>query len=791
MNLISKSVGRLSIRLQLSLILVAFSIPLLLMGIELNRGFQSGIQVAKLELKGAAYIAPLLSLLDNVSNYELAAHLSQAGVQSGGDLSSISSAIDRDFSEIKEIDEQFGGDLSLHGSSQVLTISQLEQKWRDVKSNVSDKKGAEEFLSEINDVIGHVADVSGLVLDPDADSYYLMDASIMQSSMILELLPDLKMSVFNSLTQGQNVLLASDVPHIAMLDKVIAQQIGNIKHALLKSVENNKISKTKNNDLINKVPQQFEGNLKAAEELHSKVQDMLAGGQQMSPQDFIAVADVLQKSSAKLAIYGVDVLSQLLNDRISEINGDRNEVWLIGLLGVLCAVALYYISSTSISGAVKNAQVAMERIVQGDTNFEIVNDEKSRNEINFMLGTLENLKGAVDEAYGLKQIIEEMPVNIMVADPKNEFKVSFANKETIKNLSDLEGLLPIKVANLVGTSIDVFHKDPGRIRKMLEDERNLPHTAKIKVGPNTLRLRVSAIRNKAGVYIAPMVAWENITVQEELASNFDNGVAGFIRDLFLAVKEMEKTSTSLSELASQGIQKAQDLEVSASCASENVNSVAGASEEMSASIREINHQINTASRVSQEAVETSRAAETTIQALKEGSHKINEVIELIQNIADQTNLLALNATIEAARAGEAGKGFAVVANEVKALASQTGKATEEVGAQIASIQVATDNAIHAVSSIGKTIEQINSIAYSISSAMEEQTAVMLDVVKSTQSAAERTRQVSGIVGHVSEAANDTESAASGLGESAKNLSKRTEDLRGAVEVFLANLKAQA
>lgn len=797
MRHVTKSLSKLPVRLQLSLILVAFSIPLFLISYELNRSFQNSIQVARLEISGSTYIMPLIELLNDVADYKLSARMSQAGIKLGENLSDMSATVDQRIEEIKKNDAVFAQELGMSAeslkidNSKAITITELEQKWQSLKSDIQSVEKTNEFLSEVNEIIRHVADVSGLVLDPDADSYYLMDATINQLSKTLEIFADLKSSMFDSLLRGQNSLLAADIPHISTLNYlVMAQQLESVKLSVQKAIDTNGLSRTVNVQLKEKMPQMLAEYVSAAENFDNITRDLLTGKKSMSPESYIAVADIWHDDSAKLATGGVNVLIGLLQDRISEIQADQRRVWLIGLSGLMVALGLYCLSSAGIVGSIKNAQTAMDRIASGDTNFTLFADN-SKNELNKMIHSLLKLREVVDEAFGLKQIIEEMPVNIMVADPKNEFKISYANKETIKNLSDLEGLLPIKASELIGTSIDVFHKDPGRIRKLLQDEKNLPHVAKIKVGPNTLRLRVSAIMSKAGEYIAPMVAWENITVQEDLASNFDSGVAGFIRDLSLAVNEMDTTSTTLSKLATLGMQKAQDLEASATHASENVHSVAGASEEMSASIREINQQINTATRVSKEAVETVRAAEMTIQELKEGSQKINEVIELIQDIADQTNLLALNATIEAARAGEAGKGFAVVANEVKTLASQTGKATDEVGAQVAAIQIATDNAINAIVSISKTIEQINEIAASISTAMEEQTAVMLHVVKSTHSAAERTQQVGGIVIHVSKAANDTEAAASGLGTSATDLSKRAEDLRGAVEVFLANLKAQA
>lgn len=797
MKIVAKILEKLPVRAQLSLILLAFLIPILVMWYELNLNFDNSVVVAKKEIKGIEYVTPLVNLLDLYADYHISVSMEAAGIKSDESLGELSAGIDKIIDDLNKIDAlhqqelMMTEDMILKNHSEALTISEIEQQWNTLKADASSSEKSNKFLNSINDTIMYVADTSGLVLDPDVDSFYVMELSVIKLTKMLEKLAALKSKMFEELVKGQNVLAAGAVPQIHALDLTISEDLVlDIKKSANKAIDGNKNSIIVNKDLVEKLPVHIDEFIKSLEQLHRVNEELLTMQKQLSPQKYIGVADQAHDNASDLAVDGLGILGELLNDKISEVQSLKHKVMVVAIVGVVFALILFYFISSSIVSSLKYAQNLMDRMVQGDTNFKIdVGSGKS--EINAMLRALGILCISVDEAFSLKQMVEEMPVNIMIADPKNEFKISYANKETFKNLKSLEGFLPIKAENLIGTSIDVFHKDPGRIRTMLLDERNLPHMAKIKVGPNVLRLSVSAIKNKSGVYVAPMVAWENITVQEELASNFDKGVSGFIKDLFVAVKQMESTSASLSKLATQGIGKAKELETSATDASENVSSVAGASEEMSVSIREINSQISVASRVSQEAVETSRAAESTIQALKEGSQKINEVIELIQNIADQTNLLALNATIEAARAGEAGKGFAVVANEVKALAAQTSKATEEVGIQISSIQGATDNAIEAISSISKTIEQLNAISCTISASMEEQTAVMLDVMRSTQTASERTRQVSDIVTHVADAANDTDLAASGLSESANDLSIKTEDLRGAVEVFMANLKAQA
>jgi len=276
--------------------------------------------------------------------------------------------------------------------------------------------------------------------------------------------------------------------------------------------------------------------------------------------------------------------------------------------------------------------------------------------------------------------------------------------------------------------------------------------------------------------------------RRRMAEQFETSVGAVVETVSAAASEMQTTARSVSGTADQTSEQATNVAAAAEEASANVQTVASAAEELSSSISEISRQVSQSTQVAGAAVAEVDGANEKVQGLAEAANKIGEVVALITDIADQTNLLALNATIEAARAGEAGKGFAVVASEVKNLANQTAKATEEISNQIGGIQGATQDAVQAIGSIGGIINQINEITSTIAAAVEEQGAATQEIARNVEQASSGTQEVSANIAQVTQAASETGSSATQILDAAAELGSQSDKLNGEVNNFLETIR---
>jgi methyl-accepting chemotaxis protein len=282
---------------------------------------------------------------------------------------------------------------------------------------------------------------------------------------------------------------------------------------------------------------------------------------------------------------------------------------------------------------------------------------------------------------------------------------------------------------------------------------------------------------------------ERDAARRRLASEFEETVGRIVEAVAAAASEMQGLSSSMSSSNAETVRLTSYAADASAHATSNVETVAAATGELGASIDNITHQVTRSTEIAAKAAEEARRTNAVVEGLAAGTQKIGEVVTLIQSIASQTNLLALNATIEAARAGEHGRGFAVVANEVKALANQTAKATDEISAQVQDIQTATAGAVSAIQAIGSTIAEIDSISDDIAAAVGQQSTVTRKIVDSVQQAAIRTRDMNGDITTAGRASESTGLAASRMLTAVNDLSSQATRLNGEVANFLGFLLA--
>ena len=545
-------------------------------------------------------------------------------------------------------------------------------------------------LAALRNLVGRIGDQSNLILDPDLDSFYVMDAVVVKMPDLVDRLAAL--ADFGVAIAGKGALSADDRTDYLLakggLDTTLEGLEGSVSSGYRGNADGSlKATLDGRYQSAKKAWTRFESELNAAV--------IERGGAGVSAAQLYQLEKAALEESAAFWKTGNAELARLLRLRI---DGFLTGMWTtLGVTALLFVVVFSFGGFTVVRGVVRPIQAmteVMSRLAEGDKGVAIPASE-NRDEIGDMARAVVFFKNTMIEA---------------------------------DRLAGME-----------------------RENQRAREER------------------------------AQRI--------EHFIGDFDSAVSAVVQRVSAAATQLQADAQELSATAEQTTRQAKTVAEAAEEASSNVQTVAAATEELSCSVSEISRQVDESSQIAVVAVSEANRTNATVAGLSDAAQKIGEVVNLINEIASQTNLLALNATIEAARAGDAGKGFAVVAGEVKNLATQTAKATEDIQAQVAQMQAVTSTAVGAIQGITGTIRRMSEITAAIAGSVSEQGAATSEISRNVQQASAGTIQVSSNIGDVTTAAGQTGAMASHTLAAAHELADQSGRLRNEVNEFIKKVRA--
>jgi len=522
----------------------------------------------------------------------------------------------------------------------------------------------------------------------------------------------------------------------------------------------------------------------------NEVLDAISANQDASAarQNFEASFEVMEKENGAVSdaiVTHAELVAKNFKAGEAKSNLFTEGFYALTLAGLF---AMVFLSWRTILRPLARLTGQIDAMAHGDTTLNI-DGTKRRDEIGILARATESLRTQVVEAFRVEQMVQAMPTSVMAVDVRNNLKINYVNKASKKLLTRLQAHLSVKADDIIGQSMDIFHKAPEHQRRLLADPKNLPYRAKIKFGEEDIDLQISPVFDAKGDYVAAMLVWEVVTQKAQLTHDFQSNVQDVASNVAAASVELSQVAATITKELEASAELAISATTVATETAANVQTVAAAAEELSASVREISGQIQKTNEIVQSSHSKVQNADLLAQKLSSASERVYEVTDVIASISGQINLLALNATIESARAGDAGRGFAVVAGEVKNLANQTNRSISEINGVIEEMRHASNEIIGALKEIKQSVADITEATTSVASAVEEQSATTQDIARNMAHAAQGTYQISENLTSVSALTAKTGASSEQLYGASQDLSVQATHLQDRVDTFLDKISS--
>ena len=863
---------------KLSLAVVVLCLPTLALMYFLVKEKNIAIDFGQKEIYGVEYLMPLRQLQEL-----FAEHRGMASVYLNGDAAFKSRLVaqQRKIADAMQImaavDQRHGERLQATTQWQNLK-TQWAQLQRDVLalSPADNLKQHQQLITTLLELVARAGDTSNLILDPDLDSYYLMDIIVIKLPNLLE-----KISVYRAKASGiaaQSLLSEDQKIDLINRHGGIVQMLASTLRSVAVAIENNATLKPKLDHLAGAFQQASDGVLDLIEQRIVRTETI-----------DIAAAEVYAAATHSIdqgyALYdeAAVALIELLEQRIGRFQHSK----IVTLSGVaVCALIALILVFFIVRTIIKSIRRACD-IANAIADDRLDNDIciKARDELGHLFEALDAMQTQLREriaaerqialeASRIKQALDYASANVMLANI--DYNIIYMNKAASTMFRTLEGdfrkdIPQLNAQQLVGSNMDMFHRQPEHQRELLRGLQE-QYTVDHIIGGRAIRIVISPVFDQNSNRMGTMSEWQDLSVEKAMQDTVQQEVQGIVQSALvgdlsqrihthgkpdflvslceginelmtvnervinetvqmleaLARGDFTVTMTSgyqgafarlqdsanttvaklteiiakvkldaqtltgssnhltlinqqLADTAYDNTAQAGMVSSAAEQISANIQSVATAAEQMNASFRNIAHNAGEAARVSGAAVTLAESTDATVRQLSSSSADIGDVLKVITSIAEQTNLLALNATIEAARAGEAGKGFAVVANEVKELAKETAKATDEIRQQIATIQTDSSSVVAAIAEISKIVRQISETQNTTVFVVEEQTNTINEISRSVVEAASGSAEIAQNIAQVMQGTERTQNDVSNAQTAAAELAQMATELQGLVE----------